>query len=167
MLTVDISLFWDYLSSNPESLYQVMRLFSDLGTPKGVRHVNAWTGHTYRYAFCAAITAQVLTMALKVGQGRRQLGLCQVVLRHHAGCKPVTLSSPRTLCQQFISNQIQNFTNAEATAIAGSNPDYSTQDLFDAIENKTYPGWVMYAQVLTPKQAETFKYNVLDLTKYA
>ena len=27
----------DYLSSNPESLYQVMRLFSDLGTPYGFR----------------------------------------------------------------------------------------------------------------------------------
>ncbi len=24
----------------------------------------------------------------------------------------------------------------------------------------------MYAQVLTPQEAETFKYNVLDLTKY-
>ena len=24
----------------------------------------------------------------------------------------------------------------------------------------------MYAQVLTPKEAETFKYNVLDLTKF-
>ena len=39
----------------------------------------------------------------------------------------------------------------------GSNPDFATQDLFDAIENKTYPGWTLYAQVLTPQQAETFK----------
>ena len=44
------SMFWDYLGSNPESLYQVMRLFSDLGTPYGFRHMHAWTGHTYRYA---------------------------------------------------------------------------------------------------------------------
>ena len=42
------SMFWDYLGSNPESLYQVMRLFSDLGTPYGFRHMHAWTGHTYR-----------------------------------------------------------------------------------------------------------------------
>lgn len=43
------SMFWDYLGSNPESLYQVMRLFSDLGTPQGFRHMDGWTGHTYRY----------------------------------------------------------------------------------------------------------------------
>ena len=41
-------MFWDYLGSNPESLYQVMRLFSDLGTPYGFRHMHGWTGHTYR-----------------------------------------------------------------------------------------------------------------------
>lgn len=29
----------DYLSSNPESLYQAMRLFSDLGTPYGFRYI--------------------------------------------------------------------------------------------------------------------------------
>jgi catalase len=47
----------------------------------------------------------------------------------------------------------------------GANPDFSAQDLFEAIEKKDYPGWIVYAQVLTPAQAETFKYNVLDLTK--
>lgn len=26
-----------------------MRLFSDLGTPYGFRHMDAWTGHSYRY----------------------------------------------------------------------------------------------------------------------
>ena len=48
----------------------------------------------------------------------------------------------------------------------GTNPDFATQDLFGAIQNKDYPGWTLYAQVLTPAQAEKFKYNVLDLTKY-
>ena len=43
------SMFWDFLSSNPESMYQAMILFSDRGTPYGFRHMNAWTGHTYRY----------------------------------------------------------------------------------------------------------------------
>lgn len=51
-----LSMFWDYLGSNPESLYQVMRLFSDLGTPYGFRHMHAWTGHTYRYAVSASAT---------------------------------------------------------------------------------------------------------------
>ena len=80
---------------------------------------------------------------------------------------------------------IQNFTNADATAISGlfislwldsdvlliwflsgSNPDFATQDLYQSIQNGTFPGWTMYAQVLSPQDAETFKYNVLDLTKY-
>lgn len=43
------------------------------------------------------------------------------------------------------------------SAIPGQNPDFATQDLYEAIENKTYPGWTMYAQVLTPEAAQSFK----------
>ncbi|OBZ76293.1 Catalase [Grifola frondosa] len=124
----DKDMFWDYLGSNPESLYQVMRLFSDLGTPYGFRHMNGWTGHTYRWVKQDGSWVYVKLFAESM-QG------------------------------------IQNFTNADATAIQGSNPDFATQDLYDSIQNGTYPGWTMYAQVLTPDQAQTFKYNVLDLTK--
>ncbi|KAK0526866.1 hypothetical protein OC835_005149 [Tilletia horrida] len=44
----DKDAFWDYLSQNPESMLQVMRLMSDLGTPASVRHMSGWSGHTYR-----------------------------------------------------------------------------------------------------------------------
>ncbi|KAI0340276.1 catalase-domain-containing protein [Trametopsis cervina] len=124
----DPDLFWDYLSSNPESLYQVMRLFSDLGTPYGFRHMNGWSGHTYRWVKADGSWVYVKIYA-ETMQG------------------------------------IQNFTNADATALQGENPDFATQDLFQSIENKEFPGWTLYAQVLTPAQAQTFKYNVLDLTK--
>lgn len=40
--------FWDYLSANNESTYQVMRTFTDLGTPYGYRHMNGWSGNTFR-----------------------------------------------------------------------------------------------------------------------
>jgi catalase len=60
---------------------------------------------------------------------------------------------------------IKNHTNAEATTLAGTNPDFGTQDLFDAIEAKNYPSWTVYIQVMNASTAETFKYNVLDLTK--
>lgn len=60
---------------------------------------------------------------------------------------------------------IKNFTNAEATVMQGENPDFATQDLYEAIENGDYPGWTVYAQVMTPEQAENYTYNVLDLTK--
>ncbi|TFK42776.1 catalase-like domain-containing protein [Crucibulum laeve] len=40
--------FWDYLSANNESIHQVMRTFSDLGTPYGFRHMNGHSGNTFR-----------------------------------------------------------------------------------------------------------------------
>ncbi|KAG0147064.1 hypothetical protein CROQUDRAFT_62116 [Cronartium quercuum f. sp. fusiforme G11] len=66
----------------------------------------------------------------------------------------------------FVSNQgIGNFTAAEAANIMGNNPNWATEDLFNRIQTGKFPSWTAYAQVLTPKQAETFRYNVLDLTK--
>ncbi|KIY68934.1 catalase-domain-containing protein [Cylindrobasidium torrendii FP15055 ss-10] len=124
----DKDMFWDYLGSNPESLYQVMRLFSDLGTPQGFTHMNGWSGHSYRWIKEDGTWVYVKLYA-ETMQG------------------------------------VANFTNAEATTIQGENPDYATQDLYERIENGTFPGWTMYAQVLTPSDAEKFKYNVLDLTK--
>ncbi|EJD36801.1 catalase-domain-containing protein [Auricularia subglabra TFB-10046 SS5] len=124
----DKDMTWDYWSSNPESLYQVMRLFSDLGTPDGFTHMNGWTGHSYRWIKADGSWVYVKLYAESM-QG------------------------------------VKNLTNAEATRIQGENPDYATEQLFDAIESGNYPGWTLYAQVLTPEQAQKFKYNVLDLTK--
>lgn len=50
--------------------------------------------------------------------------------------------------------------------VPGTNPDFATQDLWESIQNGTYPGWTLYAQVLSPQDAQIFKYNVLDITKY-
>jgi catalase len=40
-------MMWDYWSLNPESLHQVMILFSDRGTPDGLRHMNGYGSHTF------------------------------------------------------------------------------------------------------------------------
>ncbi|KZT04923.1 catalase-like protein [Laetiporus sulphureus 93-53] len=124
----DKDLFWDFLSSNPESLYQTMILFSDRGTPYGFRHMNAWTGHTYRWIQDDG-TWHYVKLYFETMQG------------------------------------VKNFTNTEATYIQGANPDFATQDLFESIANTSFPGWTVYAQVMTPEQAENYTYNVLDLTK--
>jgi catalase len=124
----DKDMFWDYLSSNPESLYQVMRLFSDLGTPYGFRHMNGWSGHTYR------------------------------LVKEDGSWNYVKFTA-------YTDQGIKNHTLAEANILAGTNPDFSTQDLFEAIESKNYPSWTIYIQVMSPSAARTFKYNVLDLTK--
>ncbi|MGQ1888898.1 catalase [Thermophagus sp. OGC60D27] len=38
---------WDYWSLNPESLHQVLILFSDRGTPDGYRKMNGYGSHTF------------------------------------------------------------------------------------------------------------------------
>ncbi|GMM50737.1 catalase A [Starmerella bacillaris] len=45
----DPNMFWDFLVQNPESLHQVMILFSDRGTPKASRFMHGFSGHTYKW----------------------------------------------------------------------------------------------------------------------
>ena len=41
------TMMWDFWSLNPESLHQVMFLFTDRGTPFSYRHMNGYGSHTY------------------------------------------------------------------------------------------------------------------------
>ncbi|KAI1906829.1 catalase A [Ophidiomyces ophidiicola] len=45
----DATMFWDYLSTHQEAVHQVMHLFSDRGTPYSYRHMNGYSGHTYKW----------------------------------------------------------------------------------------------------------------------
>ncbi len=66
----------------------------------------------------------------------------------------------------FHSQQgVQNLTEPEATDIAGKNPDFYLQDLFEAIENGDYPRWKVSLQVMPEADAETYHLNPFDLTK--
>lgn len=60
---------------------------------------------------------------------------------------------------------IKNFTSAEATEMKGKNPDFSQQDLVEAIENGNFPKWTLYIQVMTEEQAKDFRWNPFDVTK--
>jgi catalase len=44
----DSTVFWDYLSQNPESIHQVMILMGDRGIPDGYRFMNGYGGHTFK-----------------------------------------------------------------------------------------------------------------------
>ncbi len=59
----------------------------------------------------------------------------------------------------------KNFTQEKSVELAGSAPDYNSKDLFEAIEEGEFPSWTFYIQTMTPKQAEDFRYSILDLTK--
>ena len=44
----DSTMFWDYLSQNPESIHQVMVLMGDRGIPDGYRFMHGYSGHTMK-----------------------------------------------------------------------------------------------------------------------
>ncbi|KAK4502269.1 hypothetical protein PRZ48_005694 [Zasmidium cellare] len=44
----DSTMFWDYLSQNPESVHQVMILMGDRGIPDGWRKMHGYSGHTFK-----------------------------------------------------------------------------------------------------------------------
>ncbi|CBY02384.1 similar to peroxisomal catalase [Plenodomus lingam JN3] len=66
----------------------------------------------------------------------------------------------------FKSKQGTGFITQEDSANYG--PDYSTKDLFQAIEKGEFPGWDVMVQTMTAKEAEDLwdnqKINVFDLT---
>ena len=53
----------------------------------------------------------------------------------------------------------------EATRLAGENPDYATEDLFNAIADKDFPKWTMYVQIMPEIEAESYHINPFDVTK--
>jgi catalase len=58
-----------------------------------------------------------------------------------------------------------NLNNDEAAHLSMTDPDHATRDLFNAIKRGEYPTWTVYIQVLSPEQAENFRWNIFDLTK--
>ncbi len=44
----DSTMFWDYLSQNPESIHQVMILMGDRGIPDGYRFMHGYLGHSIK-----------------------------------------------------------------------------------------------------------------------
>ncbi|KAJ1856253.1 catalase A [Coemansia sp. RSA 2131] len=60
---------------------------------------------------------------------------------------------------------IKNLAVEDAARLAGTDPNYATRDLFNAIERGEYPAWRVYVQVMTEQEALSYKYNVFDVTK--
>ncbi len=60
---------------------------------------------------------------------------------------------------------VENFTNAEAEAMAGKDSDHHRRDLFEAIERGDYPQWKLSVQIMPYEEAKTYRYNPFDLTK--
>ena len=73
----------------------------------------------------------------------------------------------RTWCKFHFKTQqgIKNLTDQEAEALIGKDRESHQRDLFDAIENKDFPKWTMYVQIMDEETANTMPFNPFDLTK--
>ena len=60
---------------------------------------------------------------------------------------------------------IKNLTNSEAAALIAHDRESHGRDLFNAIEKGDFPRWKLYIQVMTEKDAATYKENPFDITK--
>lgn len=60
---------------------------------------------------------------------------------------------------------MENFTAAEASAVAGADPDFQTRSLFEDLENHRIPSWDVYAQIIDPDIVESYPINIFDATK--
>jgi catalase len=60
---------------------------------------------------------------------------------------------------------IKNLTGPEADAMRGTDPDHATRDLYEAVSRGEFPSWTLKVQIMTPEQAEQFKFNPFDVTK--
>jgi catalase len=60
---------------------------------------------------------------------------------------------------------IKNFTGEEAERMRGIDPDCTTRDLHEAISRGEYPSWRLEVQIMTPKQAESYRFDPFDITK--
>ena len=60
---------------------------------------------------------------------------------------------------------IQNFTRQEAEQVKATDPDSATRDLHNAIKKEDYPSWTLQIQIMPVKDAETYRFDVFDVTK--
>ncbi|OZM58202.1 catalase [Lottiidibacillus patelloidae] len=60
---------------------------------------------------------------------------------------------------------IKNLSTDVAAKFAGENPDYHTEELFNAIEKEDFPAWKVYVQVMPFEDANTYRYDPFDVTK--
>ncbi|MDD4230379.1 MAG: catalase [Dehalococcoidales bacterium] len=60
---------------------------------------------------------------------------------------------------------IKNLTDQEAQSIIASDRESHQRDLYESIENKDYPRWTMYVQIMPEEDAGKMPYNPFDLTK--
>ena len=60
---------------------------------------------------------------------------------------------------------IKNLTREEAEKLSGTDPDHAKRDLYEAIKRGDCPSWTLEMQIMTPEQAENYRFDIWDITK--
>lgn len=60
---------------------------------------------------------------------------------------------------------IENLSDAQAQELVGRDRESSHRDLYDSIENKEFPRWTLFVQIMPEKEANTYHINPFDLSK--
>ncbi|HVQ89118.1 MAG TPA: catalase [Actinomycetes bacterium] len=60
---------------------------------------------------------------------------------------------------------IENFTDAEAKAVASEDGDFHIRDLYESIERREFPSWTLEMQIMPFAEAADYRFNPFDLTK--
>ncbi|MGG0390674.1 catalase KatA [Priestia megaterium] len=60
---------------------------------------------------------------------------------------------------------VKNLSPDVAAKLAGENPDYHTEDLFNAIEKGDFPSWKLYVQIMPLEDTDTYRFDPFDVTK--
>ncbi|ASK61243.1 catalase [Virgibacillus phasianinus] len=73
---------------------------------------------------------------------------------------------PSWVKYHFIAEQgVKALDESVATEIAGENPDYHTEDLYNAIDSGDFPAWKVYVQIMPYEDAKSYKWDPFDVTK--
>jgi catalase len=60
---------------------------------------------------------------------------------------------------------VQNLAPDIAAQLAAENPDYHTEDLFNAIDKGDFPAWKLCVQIMPLEDANTYRFDPFDVTK--
>lgn len=60
---------------------------------------------------------------------------------------------------------VKNLDVKLAAQLAGENPDYHTEDLFNAIDTGDFPAWRLHVQIMPVEDADTYRFDPFDVTK--
>ncbi|MDR6550052.1 catalase [Paenibacillus qinlingensis] len=125
---IDPERFWRFIARAPEATHFLVRLYSDAGTVKSLRHIPGHSVNTY-------------------------------VWRNEQGARTFV----KYLWYPLAG--VQYIDSREAAKLAGENPDYAGNDLFDSLATGKPFEYGLYVQLMDPKVAETLHYDPLDDTK--